>query len=287
MRLTFLGTSAANAFPEAFCRCDHCQAARTEGGRSLRKRSSALVNDDLLIDLGPDIMVASQMHAIDLTGVRYCIQTHPHADHLDTSHLLSRSPGYGVVGAPRLHLNASQATLQKANETFTRDLSGMDLLDPAFEDDLNLKMHTIDPLQPTQVGPYRVIGFPANHAHGYGAFLYAIQDADGAIFYGTDTTVLLEETWQAFHRFGLHFDIVIFDHTYGPDEPASDHLNARELARHVQRMRDEKLLAENGLAFATHIAHEGNPPHEALAAFAAQHGYEVAYDGLIVETTLA
>jgi phosphoribosyl 1,2-cyclic phosphodiesterase len=286
MQLTFLGTSAANAFPEAFCRCDHCQAARAEGGRSLRKRSSALVNDDLLIDLGPDIMAASQIHDIDLTGVRYCLQTHPHADHLDPSHLLSRSPDYGVVGAPRLHIYASQATVQKANETFTRDLSGMDLLDPAFEADLNLKAHTIDPLQPTDVGPYRVIGFPANHANDYGALLYAIQDADGAIFYGTDTAVLLEETWQAFHRFNVQFDLVVLDHTYGPDEPASDHLNARELARHVQRMRNEGLLTDRGRAFATHIAHEGNPPHEVLAAFGAQHGYEVAYDGLIVETNM-
>ncbi len=284
MKLTFLGTSAANAFPEAFCRCEHCQAARAEGGRNLRKRSSALVNDDLLIDLGPDIMAASQMHTIDLTGVRYCIQTHPHADHLDPSHLLSRSPGYGVVGAPHLQVYASQATMEKANETFTRDLSGMDLLDPAYEDDLNLKVHTIDPLQPIQVGPYRVIGFPANHAHGYGAFLYAIQGEGRTVFYGTDTAILREETWQAFHRFGLQFDIVVLDHTYGPDEPASDHLNAHEVARHVQRMRNEGLLADDGRAFATHIAHEGNPPHEALSAFAAQHGYEVAYDGLSVET---
>jgi phosphoribosyl 1,2-cyclic phosphodiesterase len=283
MQLTFLGTSAANAFPEAFCHCDHCQAARAEGGKSLRKRSSALVNDDLLIDLGPDIMAASQMHTIDLTGVRYCLQTHPHADHLDPSHLLSRSPGYGVVGAPRLRIYASRATLEKANETFTRDLSGMDLLDPACEDELNLKAHTIDPLQPIKVGPYRVIGFPANHAHGYGALLYAVQDADGAIFYGTDTAVLWEETWQAFHRFNLRFDLVVLDHTYGPGEPASDHLNARELARHVQRMRDEGLLTDRGRAFATHIAHEGNPPHAELTSFASWHGYEVAYDGLVVD----
>ncbi len=36
-------------------------------------------------------------------------------------------------------------------------------------------------------------------------------------------------------------------------------------------------------AYATHIAHEGNPPHPQLAAFAAEHGYEIAYDGSVVE----
>ncbi len=112
MKLTFLGTAAANAFPEAFCKCNNCLAARSEGGRSLRKRSAALINNDLLIDLGPDIMSASQLHQVDLTNVQYSLQTHPHADHLDLSHLLSRSPGFGVVGAPCLQFYASSATLE-------------------------------------------------------------------------------------------------------------------------------------------------------------------------------
>ncbi len=284
MKLTFLGTSAANAFPEAFCRCDHCKAARQEGGKSLRKRSSALINDDLLIDLGPDIMASSQIHRIDLNGVRYCVQTHPHADHLDLSHLLSRSPGYGVIGAPRLHFYGSKLALEKANETFTRDLSGMDLLDPAFEADLNLNAHAIEPFQPTEIGPYRVIGFPANHAQGYGALLYAIQEQGRTVFYGTDTASLLDETWAAFHRFELTFDLVVLDHTYGPAEPESDHLNAQNLANHVRRMRKEGLLAKTGRAFATHIAHEGNPPHTELAEYASRHGYEIAYDGLVVDS---
>src|ERR1700704_1554150 len=98
MTITFLGTAAANAFPEAFCKCRNCAQARMLGGRSLRKRSAVLINNDLLIDLGPDIMAASQMHACPLDDVRYCLQTHPHADHLDLSHLLSRSPAYGAVG---------------------------------------------------------------------------------------------------------------------------------------------------------------------------------------------
>ena len=114
MLVTFLGTAAANAFPEAFCKCIHCEQARALGGSSLRKRSALLVNDDLLIDLGPDIMAAAQMHGSSLVNVQYCLQTHAHADHLDLSHLLSRSPEYGVVGAPCLHFYASDETLQRA-----------------------------------------------------------------------------------------------------------------------------------------------------------------------------
>ena len=114
MRVTFLGTAAANAFPEAFCKCNNCEQARKLGGLSLRKRSSVLVNDDLIIDLGPDIMAASQIHGCLLTNVQYCLQTHPHADHMDLSHLLSRSPDFGTVGTPILNFYASVETLKKS-----------------------------------------------------------------------------------------------------------------------------------------------------------------------------
>lgn len=283
MILTFLGTAAANAFPEAFCRCANCTQARLLGGPSLRKRSSALVNDDLLIDLGPDIHAASQVHGISLTNVQYCLQTHPHADHMDLSHLLSRSLDYGTLGAPCLHFYASARTLQTAAQTFQRDLSSDDLLAPAAQQALNLKTHVIEPLKPTMIGPYRVIAFPANHSPRDGALLYAVQSATGSLFYALDTAALPEATWQALHQAQMCFDLVVLDHTYGPGQPGSDHLCAREVIQHVQRMRAERLLKPTGRAFASHIAHEGNPAHPELAAFAEANGYEVGYDGLVIK----
>lgn len=283
MKITFLGTAAANAYPEAFCKCDHCEQARILGGPSLRKRSSALINDDLLIDFGPDIMAASQNHRCSLINVRYCLQTHPHADHLDPSHFLSRSPEYGVVGAPPLNFYASFETLQRMAQTFERDLADYSLLAPEAEDSLNLKIHQVVPMRPFWVGHYRVTAFPANHALTMGALLYAIESNGRSIFYGTDTAALLEQTWQAFHEHQLRFDVVILDHTYGLDEPGHDHLSAHQVIEHVARMRDEGLLSAQARAFATHIAHQGNPAHPQLAEFAKQNSYEIAYDGLVLE----
>ncbi len=161
MKLTFLGTAAANAFPEAFCRCENCEGAHALGGHSLRKRSAALINDDLLIDLGPDIMTADQMHNCPLTNVRYCLQTHAHSDHLDPSHFLSRSPGFGVVGAHRLQFYASPASLRKTALTFKRDLSADKLLDPATGDKLNLELHPLNPWQSFDIGSYHLTAIPA------------------------------------------------------------------------------------------------------------------------------
>ena len=282
MRITFLGTAAANGFPEAFCKCRNCAQARLLGGPSLRKRSAVLINNDLLIDLGPDIMSASQMHCCPLNDVRYCLQTHPHADHLDLSHLLSRSPAFGVVGAPVLEFYASRETTMRAAETFARDLAGYSLLAPEAEKYLNFRMHQVQPLELFVVGPYSVMAFPANHAPGMGAMLYSIATERRTIFYGTDTAALLEETWQAFRQQRFRFDLVILDHTYGPEQPGSDHLSAHQVVEHANRLRAEGMLSPRGRILATHIAHEGNPTHADLVGFATQHGYEVAYDGLVV-----
>jgi len=283
MIITFLGTSAANAYPEAFCRCKNCEQARILGGKSIRKRSAALINDDLLIDLGPDIMTASNIHNCSLSGVRYCLQTHAHADHLDTSHFLSRSPGYGVVGAPRLHFFASSGTLRYIAHLLEQDCALAGFLDPEVGERLNLEVHQINPQQSLTMGSYIVTAFPANHDPIVEPLLYAIQMNGRTIFYGTDTATLPEETWRGFHKHKLQFDLVILDHTYDPNDPGSDHLTANKVMEHVARMRNEDLLTQNARAFATHIAHEGNPTHPELADFAKQHGYEIAYDGLVLE----
>jgi phosphoribosyl 1,2-cyclic phosphate phosphodiesterase len=281
--ITFLGTAAANAFPEAFCNCRNCAQARGLGGRSLRKRSAALINNDLLIDLGPDIMAASQMHGRSLHQVRYCLQTHPHADHLDLSHLLSRSPEYGVADGPVLEFCASRETLERAAQTFERDLAGFSLLAPVAEKRLNIKVRQILPFESFSVGEYSVTAFPANHAPGMGAMLYAIQTNSRAMFYGTDTATLFEQTWQVFRERRMRFDVVILDHTYGPEQPGSDHLSAHQVIEHANRMRAEDVLDQSARVFATHIGHEGNPAHNDLETFAKGHGYEVAYDGLVLK----
>ncbi len=197
-------------------------------------------------------------------------------------HFLSRSPEFGVVGAPCLHFYASPGTVQRAARAFERDLDGANLLDSQVGERLNLQIHQIEALQSFTVGSYQVTAFPANHDPTVDSLLYAVEGGGRSIFYGTDTATLSEETWQAFHRHEMRFDVVVLDHTYGPDEPGSDHLSARQFIEHIARMREEGLFTDRSCAFATHIAHEGNPVHPELADFAARHGYEVAYDGLTV-----
>jgi phosphoribosyl 1,2-cyclic phosphodiesterase len=278
MIVTFLGTAAAEGYPNAFCQCANCQRARILGGLSLRKRSSALINSDLLIDFGPDIMAASAQHGCSLAQVRYCLQTHPHADHLDPCLLLSRSS----IGGPRLQFYASAKTLSRVAQMLQADLGSRYFLDPEIQEKLNLDVHPIEPLQSFPVGPFQVTAFPATHDPRYDCLLYVIKANGRAIFYGTDTSALSEDTWQTFQRSQIRFDVVILDHTKDTKEPDSGHLTRLQFIEQVTRMREEQLLTPLARIFATHMSPITIPPHPDMVELASQYGYEVAYDGLRV-----
>ncbi len=49
MKIKYLGTAAAEGIPAIFCECKICKKARELGGKNIRTRSQALINDDLFI----------------------------------------------------------------------------------------------------------------------------------------------------------------------------------------------------------------------------------------------
>ena len=73
MKLKFLGTGAATACPLPFCNCQICKDARKFGGKDFRKRSSILINDDLIIDMGRILcQLRSPMRLIQQKSVIGC-----------------------------------------------------------------------------------------------------------------------------------------------------------------------------------------------------------------------
>lgn len=283
MQLLFLGTSASEGYPNAFCSCENCEAARKAGGPSLRKRSAALIDGELLIDLGPDLMAAALQHGVSLANVRYCLQTHEHSDHLDTSHFHSRSPLCGVLNAPRLQYYASRNALSRAASILRKEDTDEWFTDAATAERLNLNIHTVEPFQRLAIGPYQVLSVMANHALETTAMLYLIERDGRVLFYATDTSDIPDATWDALAAYGKACNLLVLDHTFGFKQRSTGHLNAEQFLEQVTRLRELGMLADDARIFATHIGHHSNPSHPELAAFAAQHGYEVAYDGLVVE----
>ncbi|MFA6250346.1 MAG: MBL fold metallo-hydrolase [Candidatus Shapirobacteria bacterium] len=282
MNITFLGTAAATSYPLAFCRCDFCNKARELGGKDFRKRSSIIINDDLLIDFGPDVLSASFMYDKSIVDIRYLLQTHSHSDHFDPSHFTTRIPEYMGVNTPPLQLYGSEATLKKMSEMIRNEGYVSDIFDQKERERLNLEVFPVKPLQTFNFGNYQVTAFATDHDNSVDSLLYSITEGNFTIFYGTDTDTLSEDVWQGMKDKNLKFNIVILDHTYGPNADSGGHLNANRFIEHVQRFKAENLLADNTRILATHISHEGNPTHDKLAKYASQYGYEIAYDGLTI-----
>ena len=282
MQLTFLGTAAAPSMPIPFCTCRVCTDARRIGGKNLRKRSSLVINDDLLVDIGPDIATASFQHRISLAGIGLCLQTHPHSDHLDIEFILARHAEYGTTVSGDLLLGGSDETLHAIDALVGQQSAYGSLFDSETQSALKLKILSLAPFEAYRIGDYRITGYPANHGDDQGFLLYSIALGDHAVFYGTDTSVLTEEVWEHLQRARIRYEVVILDHTYGIgfDSRPADHLASKDVAAHADRFREYGLLKDNGVVYATHLSHEGNLEHDELDEYASEHGYRVAYDGL-------
>lgn len=305
MRVTFLGTGAATAYPLAFCRCAHCREARRLGGRSLRARSAILVGDDLLVDLGPDVLSAAAQLGVDLSRVRYLLQTHAHSDHFDAGHLITRLAEYAGEDTPPLTVAASPATLwhmagrlaledESAVPWDSADTGGTiggegetaeawQALAALWRARLNLSARPMAPGMRLELGSYRVGALDSGHDPKDQALVYAIEQGGRQLLYATDTPGLSEAVHRQLAEWQVQFDAVVLDQTYGPGIPGGGHLNASQAAALFERLRRTDRLKPDAQLYATHLSHEGNPPHEQADAWARDHGYRVAYDGLTLE----
>ncbi|MBR3504254.1 MAG: hypothetical protein IKO07_08415 [Clostridia bacterium] len=283
MKITFLGTAAATACPLVFCRCPVCRLAWKTGGPDFRRRSSVLIGDDLLIDLGPDLMGSAFAFGADVSKIRFLLQTHSHSDHFDAGHLITRLPDYATEDPLPLEICASAETLRHMSDALAREETGATLLAEDWQARLRLSIHPLRHGDSVTLGNRRVTAVESNHDPRDGSALYIVEEGGRAFFYATDTMRLTDRAWALFLERGFAFDAIAIDATYGPGAQGGGHLSADEAAEEIARMRAEGILKPEGRAFITHISHEGTPPHAELERFGRERGFEVARDGLTLE----
>lgn len=321
MRVTFLGTVADHPTPEPWCGCATCTTARRDGGRDARLRSALLVNDDLLIDAGPDVPAAAARLGHSLATVQAVLVTHPHADHLATVTFHGRDRRWGGRPLPQLTLYATAPALAtftssdgnplplaplrivsrpiRRFEAFTVTTGG------DLEADPRLPAGTGD-LPPLPERRYEVWPLAAHHPEMAGEpdrfepLLFALRQVAGpevagrgasdALLYATDTGPFPEATWAMLARLRdekVRFGATVVDGTLGrlPSERvvADRHLTMSQMIAHQRLLRERGLLTAEARQLATHLGHQFNPPHEELAAILAPHGIAPAYDGLTLD----
>ncbi len=277
MKLKYYGTAAAEAFPAFFCSCDHCERARKAGGKNIRSRSQALVNDDLLIDFPPDTYMHIASYGLDLRKIENIIITHSHMDHLHYPDLRNVRP----VNAKRpenfgkLNVFVSNGSSQKIKELMESDSEV-----PEF-----LELHILKPFACVKIGKYDVTPILANHDMKTDPLNFIISDGERCMLYGNDTGYFLDETWAFLEREKICFDYVSLDCTCTGDdgEFAKNHMTLKTCVNVKNRLLQMGCADEKTVFCVHHFSHNGGYTYDELVPVAQKLGFIVSYDTMEVE----
>ena len=279
MKLQYLGTAAAEGIPALFCPCPICKEAARRGGKDLRFRTSALVYDNLLIDVSPDIYAQRLKFNLDLSNLRNIIVTHAHMDHFDReelemfiepcAHLPNRSP---------LNLYGSGFT----NKVFEEYVHTALMNAPKLEG--QVVFHVIAPFEPFEVEGVKVTALKAVHSCPE-SYIYLLEQGDARLLYGNDTGLFAEETWEYLaKKTNIPLTTVSLDSTMGkPESTYNGHMTFAQNIQTRDRMLKEGIATENTRFICHHFSHNGLALQKEMEELMGPHHFEVSYDGKVVD----
>jgi adenosylcobinamide kinase/adenosylcobinamide-phosphate guanylyltransferase len=252
VRITVLGSGAADGWPNPWCACTSCTAARAQGAH--RDQTSVLLDETVLVDLGP----TTGAHAADLSGVRLVLVTHGHVDHHFPSAWLWRTWAHD---AGPLQLLAPASVLREAEA----------VLGP------QVRATAVRPGDEVEAAGYRVRVLDAEHPDD--SVLFDVTGPDGGrLLYATDTGVLPEPTVQALSE--RAFDVVLLELS---GTPIPSHLTLATWPEQVERLRAVGAVTERTRVRAIHVGHHNPPPDELDRRLAAL-GAAAVRDGQVLDT---
>lgn len=268
MEILLLGTAAAEGWPCPFCTCDACIGARKLGGRNIRSRSGALIDNCVKVDYSADTVSQMQRLGRDLHSITSLIFTHSHHDHFAPYELLYREANHVTVGGlPPLHLYGSAGVMR--------------LLSEALADSPNQTIVFEKPLEPlvevaAEDGTV-ILPLPAQHSGD--PLLLRLTRGGRSVFYGHDTGPLPEETVSGLA--GVPLDVVLLDCTYGGvPSNGPGHMGIDDVIATADRLRAAGALHDGTKVVATHFSHNGRLLHAELESRFSASGIAVAYDGM-------
>lgn len=273
MEVLLLGTAAAEGWPCPWCGCAACVEARRRGGRDIRTRSGALIDDVVKVDFGPDTLMQMQREGRDLTRLSTLVFTHGHDDHFAPAELQYRAPGFVTqTPLPTLNVYANADVHDQIEQHYGPQLDAMhQALHPALE-----------PFQAvTAPDGTEVLPLPATHG-APGSLVLRLTRQGRHIFYGHDTGTFPDDTVQALS--GTPLDLALFDCTYGPTSHTySGHLGNDGVLEMADRLRAVGAVTNQTILVATHFSHNGGLLYDGLVEAFAPRGFRVAHDGMKID----
>ncbi|HVQ18259.1 MAG TPA: bifunctional adenosylcobinamide kinase/adenosylcobinamide-phosphate guanylyltransferase [Actinomycetes bacterium] len=266
MDVVLLGTGSADGWPNPFCTCASCNTAREH--QQIRGQTSALVDDRLLIDCGPESPRAASRLNVRLDAVEVMLFTHAHPDHVGPAALLFRNWAHRrqpltVIGPPAV----------------------IEMCRPWVGPDDRVTFETVAAGDCLDVAGFRVRALVANHEGPEvgPAVLYDVLAPDrGRLLYAADTGPLPASTLRDVADAG--FDLALIEETFGDiTTHGTDHLDLVSFGTTVARLRDVGALTSTSQVVAVHLSHH-NPPTPQLTSRLAEWGVQVLPDGARLTT---
>lgn len=277
MKLKFLGTAAGEGIPALLCDCDVCRRSRERGGKNLRARSQAMIDDVLLIDMPPETYSNLHRYRINLLNVRYWLITHTHPDHFHpTEFTFTRNGNFAHY----------------ADDWHGIDIHGsadleVPLREFICEDDhaAYMRYHRETAFQSFRCGDYTVTPLAANHGTE-NPFIYVIEKDGKAVLYAHDTGPFSKEVWAYLQSMTATLSVVSLDCTAG--SKMTYHYPVHMCLGWNIECRDELIKRgianENTVFVLNHFSHNGdNAMYDDFKDIAKQHGFLASFDGMEIE----
>lgn len=253
MRILFSGTGASD------------WKLKDKGQGEYRRFTSAILNDDLLLDPGPHISDFAEWYGSGdcLGGIRDVLLTHSHDDHFQMDQLKR------LCADKNIRFWCHEAVV------------------PFVEKTGGLTVHPIPCFAPTCIGSYVVTAVPANHGTGISqeqACHYMIEQNGRRIFYGCDGAWLRRDTW--YYMKDYEFDLMVLDGTLGDaygDHRIFEHNSLRMVELMAETFRKTGVLKEPGRIMITHLSRKSHGTQAEVEERLRYAGIEVAYDGCLAE----
>lgn len=270
MKIKYLGTAAAEGLPALFCECEICQRARKLGGKDIRTRSQALVDDKILIDFPADTYLHYLRFNFPLPRIKTCLITHSHSDHLYVDDVMMRDD----IAA---HMENKEVL------TFYSAQSGYDMLKSVIEENNMAKDAAavlIKPFEPFETEGYKITPLEASHSPKTTPVIFLIEKDGKSILYSNDTSEYSETTWK--YLKGRKIDFISMDCTEAvSDATYIGHLTLDRNIKMRYRMYEMEIADEKTVFVLNHFSHNGgNVLYDEFSKIAAEHGYLVSYDGM-------
>lgn len=259
-----MGTGGAEGVPGMFSDSRVSEHARRFGGKDVRTRCAALIDDSIKIDLGPDSYMQCMRDHIQPRNWEAVLFTHSDDDHFCIQELQ-----YAVHP---FTANEFSPFIIYGNEEVNRQIG-------ARYPDWPFDLKITESFHPFCVGSLQITPIKARH-HPTEECQNFIFEGDGSQFlYANDTGVWFEETWAFLANYRL--DGMVLECNDGFTESRYEgHLNAEGFLKVIARLREMKIISDRTRVVTTHHSCRGNATHQELVDYFSPYRVEVGYDGM-------